>query len=224
MVRRRSFGLAVGAAVAVVGSAVLGVLLMSSGSTGPRPTHVDGDIAALQTAVGKATDAGERSLLQTKLGDVQRERNEELNGRAADTTPNNAAAKAKIDAQATAAAAADHPLPHLPWLPAGDGFIVEGSVPLVSKDISVRNNWFREEPGNTQRAVYAGALAADPSQGVLVVGIEGADGPSGKAVGKVLTPERHGALRVTGATASVLTVVATDGTSYQFDVDAMSLR
>jgi hypothetical protein len=62
--------------------------------------------------------------------------------------------------------------------------------------------------------VYAGS--SDPDQGVIVVVI------NADPFGYFPTPTKHGAVRVVSEHNNRLTLVATDGTTYYFDIPAMS--
>jgi hypothetical protein len=65
-------------------------------------------------------------------------------------------------------------------------------------------------------SVYAGASSTDPNQGEIFILIyDGIAKP-------FLTPTKHGAVRVVSEHNNRLTLVSTDGTTYYFDIPAMS--
>jgi hypothetical protein len=64
--------------------------------------------------------------------------------------------------------------------------------------------------------IYAGASSDDPDQGVIAVVIN--SGP----FGNFPAPTRHGGVRVVSEQDNRLTLVSTDGTTYYFDIPAMS--
>ncbi len=99
---------------------------------------------------------------------------------------------------------------------AGAGTIIEtGLAPFPAQQFFGQNRWVETKGGNDV-VVYAGADGEDPSQGVVVVQVTrnhaGIDG------GAFPTPRKAGAVRVTGAQGEVLTLTATDGTTFTFDV------
>jgi hypothetical protein len=65
-------------------------------------------------------------------------------------------------------------------------------------------------------AIYAGATSDDPDQGVIAVAINSAP------FGKFPTPTKHGGVRVVSEHNNRLMLVSTDGTTYYFDIPAMS--
>jgi hypothetical protein len=70
--------------------------------------------------------------------------------------------------------------------------------------------------------VFAGALYSDQSQGLVVLTDRGPNGPPG-ILGIYQSPSQDGALRVTAANGEVLTLVATDGATYAFNVSSPAL-
>jgi beta-lactamase regulating signal transducer with metallopeptidase domain len=100
---------------------------------------------------------------------------------------------------------------------AGGEIVDSVSADLIAShsDIAVTNEWISKDFGYT---VLFGSLKDDPQQGVAVVI------PTGDQVDKreerVLTPERHGAIKADspGAKSSILDVVAEDGYKWIFNV------
>jgi hypothetical protein len=82
--------------------------------------------------------------------------------------------------------------------------------------LDTQNVWVGLVDGN-EADVTAGALLDDPEQGAiyLVVSI-----PRGGVMEQILTPTKHGAVRVVSEQNNRLTLVSTDGTTYYFDVPA----
>ena len=208
---------------------VIGILALGFGgvaylaATGDaRPagsSHVDDEINSLTTAVSQATNLEERALLQEKLNTVENERREEVdaNDQASQPGYNDAvAAKAKALTRESNA-----PPTHLPWTPAGSGNIVEGADPVVSKDLKIENDWFMEIGQGRLQVVYAGSRREDPGQGVLVVNTEGSEL---RTVAVIDTPERHGAVRVTGADRTQLVLTADDGFVFRFEVATLTFQ
>lgn len=82
--------------------------------------------------------------------------------------------------------------------------------------LDTQNVWVGLVDGN-EADVTAGALLSDPEQGAiyLVVSI-----PRGGVMEQILTPTKHGAVRVVSEQNNRLELVSTDGTTYYFDVPA----
>jgi hypothetical protein len=82
--------------------------------------------------------------------------------------------------------------------------------------LDAQNAWF----GVLDRrpvSVYAGALSEVPEQGAIYIFVEL---PNTGVNGQILTPTKHGGVRVVGEQDNRLTLVSTDGTTYYFDVPA----
>jgi hypothetical protein len=94
---------------------------------------------------------------------------------------------------------------------------VQGALPTSTAQLL--NAW-QGRAGGGFVSVYAGATAGDANQGVVVVvTLEDARHPTlGQQL--VKTPSRSGALRVTAANGSLLTLQAEGGASFTFDIAA----
>jgi len=108
---------------------------------------------------------------------------------------------------------------------AGGGLIVEtGNGPPGAKD-SVWLNLWQEDGATRSVAVYAGGVADDPDQGLVVFIVSGPPPAFANTVEQDLpTPTRAGAVRVEAATGEVLTLLATDGTRFTFDAGTGTFR
>ncbi|MEJ2601007.1 MAG: hypothetical protein P8Z00_21930 [Anaerolineales bacterium] len=111
------------------------------------------------------------------------------------------------------------PSPTLPITPFPTGIInsnikQKASGKLLGLD--TQNVWVGLVAGN-EADVTAGALLSDPEQGAiyLVVSI-----PRDGVMEQILTPTKHGAVRVVSEQHNRLTLVSNDGTVYYFDVPA----
>jgi hypothetical protein len=79
--------------------------------------------------------------------------------------------------------------------------------------LDAQNAWFGLLDGRPV-SVHAGALLGDSSQGAIyILGGRGVNG-------QILTPTKHGGVRVVSEQNNRLTLVSTDGTTYYFDVPA----
>lgn len=100
---------------------------------------------------------------------------------------------------------------------AGAKIVDSVSADLITshRDIEITNEWISKDFGYT---VLFGSLKDDPQQGVAVVIPTGDQ--EDKNVQKILTPEKHGAIKAEslGAKASILDVVAEDGYRWVFNV------
>lgn len=103
-----------------------------------------------------------------------------------------------------------------PW---PEGIFETRQAPL-SRLYVIENHWNRER-GSSHLKVYAGALATDPSQGLVVVTVTSADLKQQQQE-VFLTSERAGALRVVAARGAVLSLVSERGQNFTFDIDALS--
>jgi len=114
----------------------------------------------------------------------------------------------------------------LPHRAAGNGTIVETRQAKVSPTEFLGQNRWVEQVGNAGIAVYAGASRSDPTQGVVVVSVEGKDPltrpPAGLVGGTYPTPTRAGAVHVVDATGERLTLAAANGATFIFDVPSRS--
>lgn len=92
---------------------------------------------------------------------------------------------------------------------------LSGDLITSHSDVEITNEWISKDFGYT---VLFGSLKNDPQQGVAVVIPTGDQ--KDKNEQKVLTPEKHGAIKAEslGAKASILDVVAEDGYRWIFNV------
>ena len=111
-----------------------------------------------------------------------------------------------------------------PVFPTGDvgyaiyGIQSGGPWPNWTKGIYQFNSTWAGEA----KLVYAGALADDPNQGVVVVATRVQGTPPTK-LGEYRTPTKNGALHFTAESGHVLTLTAADGHRFTFNVDTSSL-
>ena len=96
------------------------------------------------------------------------------------------------------------------------GIIERGPAPFSTEDVVVRNQWQQQVDGVWVQ-VYAGALAENPAQGVVIVAAEGAAAREA-ATERYLAPQQSGALRVVAESGSRLTLEAADGSVLAFDL------
>lgn len=106
----------------------------------------------------------------------------------------------------------------IPRISAGVGTIVEtGQAPFPSESYTFENRWYEVKDGRSI-VVYAGALAQEPSQGVLIVVVQTLNyGPVPGAGGYYPTPLKAGAVRVVDAEGEVLTLSSESGMDFVFD-------
>jgi hypothetical protein len=109
-------------------------------------------------------------------------------------------------------------------VPAGDGFIVESDLGLPGQSDAVYANDWYEVTSTGVTEVYAGGRQSDPSVGFLDVITWDADHANIIRSGEYETPQKHGVVTISGATTDVLTVTASDGATFTFDVSALSYR
>ena len=109
------------------------------------------------------------------------------------------------------------PPPTLPFTYPPTGTSENGRVFASGKTLGIDalNGWYGIWDGKVV-GVYSGASSTDPDQGVMVIFID-----SG-LVGNFPTPTKHGGVRVVSEHNNRLTLVSTDGTTYYFDIPAMS--
>lgn len=102
-------------------------------------------------------------------------------------------------------------------VPAGAGFIIdEGPEPIGTKGAYAFKNRWAIKKGDTDVGVWAGVDLKDKQQGVLWYS---ETSRSHKGVHQAYpTPSKAGAVEVTGATGDVITLTATNGTTFRFDV------
>ena len=103
------------------------------------------------------------------------------------------------------------------------GIVQSRQAPFPSSQYSIENQWF-DQIGSGYVVVYAGSDGQVSDQGLLVV--ESLDANQ-KRVGSLevyRTPIKVGALRVTAAQTGVLTLQATTGAVFLFDVSKRTLR
>jgi len=106
-----------------------------------------------------------------------------------------------------------------PDIPAGT-VSSELPPPFSSSDYLTVNGWWNQANG-LDYDVFAGSLGGDASQGVVVVCKEPALGTTGSGDGSCAafpTSRPTGALQIEGASAWTLTLQATSGATYSFDV------
>ena len=82
--------------------------------------------------------------------------------------------------------------------------------------LDAQNAWFGLLNGRPVSA-YAGALLGDSSQGAIYIFVEL---PGSGVNEQILTPTKHGGVRVVSEHSNRLTLVSTDGTTYYFDFPA----
>jgi hypothetical protein len=100
-----------------------------------------------------------------------------------------------------------------PW-PTG---ITNGPNSLPSEFYIVRNGW-QYNLSDIHYIVYAGAIRSDPEQGFITVSTINLVTNIGTSQTDYMTPTKAGAIQVTGAEGSRLTLEAADGTRFYFDV------
>jgi len=96
------------------------------------------------------------------------------------------------------------------------GIVEEVQGPFSSQEITVENAW-QEQVNGQWVQVYAGALASDPAQGVVIVLAQTSEGMSGS---RHPTPVKAGAVRLVSADGLRLTLVAASGATIYFDAAA----
>jgi hypothetical protein len=138
-------------------------------------------------------------------------------------TPSAAAAEAtssflstrKADLHATFLATTPSPTPPVTIPPTGtrEDMYVKPSGEKLGLDAI--NAWAGIWDGK-QISVFAGAILDDPNQGAIFVWI------SDVIANQFLTPTKHGGVRVMSERNNRLTLVSTDGTTYYFDIPALS--
>jgi hypothetical protein len=111
------------------------------------------------------------------------------------------------------------PSPTVPETPFPTG-TVENDVYIRSSGkklgLTTQNAWSGFLDGN-RVDLYAGALLDDPSQGAIYLFVTI---PNSGFMGLILTPTKHGGVRVVSEQNNRLTMISTDGTTYFFDIPA----
>lgn len=116
------------------------------------------------------------------------------------------------------AAAAHPPLVPLQGPPtqAPTGILNMAQAPFPTAEYAIDNRWQQQLPGGRLLQVYAGADAADPSQGLLIV--ETVPGTAPPAVYR--TPDKLGALRIVAVDGSTFTLDSATGRQAVFDLSS----
>lgn len=209
-------------AVAVVASSAVIISALGADEWNGSPSHQDELIAQLEQLLAETADEAMRASLEEKLRMARETRQQELAAR--QRPPDAAALKAKQEQLLRESEAADSATKvHLPWLPAGDGYIVEEAMPPFPASLMVpENDWFRDTGKDSIQVVWAGADGQDRSQGMVLVMTES---PAGfEMTGRFHAPGNAGALRVVGASGLVLRLLAADGTTLDFDAETLSFK
>ncbi|MEM8530939.1 MAG: hypothetical protein AAGF95_08860 [Chloroflexota bacterium] len=92
--------------------------------------------------------------------------------------------------------------------------ILTGYNDIFKRNIDIRNVW-QDEVDGIWWQIYAGAIAAEPDKGVVVVVKMEADGTP---IQRYETPEQVGAVRIIAEQSEQLTLEAEDGTLFVFDI------
>jgi len=100
--------------------------------------------------------------------------------------------------------------------------IFESEQAPICKRYVVKNRW-QSDRGGKHVQIYAGNLAADPSQGLVVVLTTSADLAS-RTVTEHLTPRNAGPVRIVDASASHLTLVSALGSMWTFDIETLKFQ
>ncbi len=86
--------------------------------------------------------------------------------------------------------------------------------PAFRSDAIIENFW-RQFPNDNLFVIVAGAVKSDPQQGF--VGVATFQKTGLVALNKSLTPTKHGSVHITAVNGSLVTLIATDGTTFIFD-------
>jgi hypothetical protein len=124
-------------------------------------------------------------------------------------------------AYAPAAPSTSHvsmPRPTLPApiSPPARGIIQSGQAPFPASSYTFVNQW-QAQVGQQWVQVYAGMLTADPSQGVVVVRRSTLDWSASEPPQVLRAPLRSGALQITGAGGTRLSLQSSQGIRYTLD-------
>lgn len=127
-------------AVALLGAGTAAQVL-GAGPDNNRATAVDGTLATLRSTLSGISDPDERRTIGQKIGNLEIDRQTELDGRAAASQPGFAAAAAsKRDRILAEGAAIDaQPPVHTQWTRAGAGYLVDDADPFESSEVFVRD-------------------------------------------------------------------------------------
>jgi hypothetical protein len=99
----------------------------------------------------------------------------------------------------------------------GEPNMLPDKVHIRGSDVKIENVWQEKVLGGYVQA-YAGSLAKDSTQGIVIVlsespGLEG---------GRFLTPQKSGAVRIVEADGFRLVLQANGGETYYFDIPSLS--
>ena len=97
------------------------------------------------------------------------------------------------------------------------GIFTQGQPPFPAQQYALTSFW-RGVVGAEYVTAYAGALSADPSQGIVVViTLAVKDLGAGSPGGEFRLPSRIGSLRIDSANGTLLHLVAPNGAAFTFD-------
>jgi hypothetical protein len=102
------------------------------------------------------------------------------------------------------------------------GIIDSGQAPFSAHQFIFQNQW-QDVVGGKHTNVWAGAAGDDPQQGVVVVRTTTLDLAQAGSPEVFITPSRTGALRITDAQGTVLTLVDSTGATFTFHVESRQL-
>jgi hypothetical protein len=103
------------------------------------------------------------------------------------------------------------------------GILPVANAPMPAQEFTMTNAWQGYDDQGNLVQVWAGASAEDSSQGEVVVHVlRFEDDGSGTSVsgGVLPTPTKQGAVTISAAKGSVLSLTANDGAIWSFDVGA----
>lgn len=129
----------------------------------------------------------------------------------------------RVDAERAAGVSAPKPSdptalrpPEEPEAPWTTGIVEDGEAPFPSSDVTILNRWQGRIDG-VRVVVYAGALARDARQGVVIVARLGAD-LAEVSSRRYLTPVKAGAVKIARAAGDRLALESVSGVQSLFDV------
>jgi len=126
----------------------------------------------------------------------------------------------KSKAQPPAAAPAESPLALDPQQRAGDGVLIQSSVPPAGEiNTTVKNRWYLSLSDGGSLVIYAGCNSKVHSEGVVLVARQ----PT-SPVARYIAPGAHGCLTITNAAGRILTLVAADRHVLRFDAATMQFQ
>lgn len=102
------------------------------------------------------------------------------------------------------------------------GIVDTGQAPFPAREYRFENQW-QDVVGGKHTNVWAGAAGDDPQQGVVVVLTTSLDLTQAGSPEVFPTPSRTGALRITDAHGTVLTLVSSAGATFTFHVESRQL-